>query len=147
MAEIDNINSVAKYLSSVFRDNRRLPMWIRLTSLTLALALAGSVALGVPLHPSERGCNMPMEMKGCEHMGMAPGVTPTALCCLLNCQEPGPTGTAFNLRVPLFSVAFLHQAALTPPATLPRPVFQANWWEGFSFTPPKPYLKNLALLI
>lgn len=147
MRLIDEFSGAVKRRCLSSQGKWRLPVWARITSLALAVVLAASAGLGLPLHPSERGCNMPMETKGCEQMGMAPGVTPTALCCLLNCQEPGPTGTAFNLRVPLFSVAFLHQAALTPPATLPRPVFQANWWEGFSFTPPKPYLKNLALLI
>jgi len=91
-----------------------------------------------------------MEMTVCEHMGMepsAPGVTPTSLCCLLACQEQGSTGTAFNLRIPVFAVAFLHRAAQTPPITLPQPLPQAKRLESSSFTPPDTYLKNLALLI
>jgi hypothetical protein len=150
MRVMDKKRGAAKEVSSSCPNKRRLPMWIRFTSLTLALALAGSVALGMPLHSSDRGCNMPMEMTGCEHMGMepsAPGVSPTALCCLLDCQQPGPTGTAFNLRIPSFSVAFLHQAVPAPTVTLPRPLPQAKWLESTSFKPPEPYLKNLALLI
>jgi len=147
MGRIDNIKRVFKHLS---RNKTRLPMWIRFTSLTLALALSCSVALGMPLHSSDLGCNMPMEMTVCEHMGMepsAPGVTPTSLCCLLACQEQGSTGTAFNLRIPVFAVAFLHRAAQTPPITLPQPLPQAKRLESSSFTPPDTYLKNLALLI
>ena len=150
MRLIDKISGAAKRRSSSCRDKWRLPMWVRITSLALALALAGSVALGIPLHSSERGCNMPMEMKGCEHMGVeptAPGVTPIALCCLLDCQEPGPTGTALNLRIPSFNAAFLHQVALAPPLTLPKPFPQSKWLQSSSFTPPETYIKNLALLI
>ncbi len=125
-------------------------MRVRITSLTLALALAGSVALGTPLHSSERGCNMPMEMEGCHHMGMepsSPSVTSVALCCLIDCQEPGPTGTAFTLKIPAFNGAFLQQIVLVPPLTLPKPLQQSKSLLTSSFTPPETYLKNLALLI
>src|SRR5574341_334910 len=117
-------------------------MWIRITTLSLVLTLVGSVAVGMPLHSSDLGCNMRMEMSGCEHMGMepsAPGVTPMALCCLLNCQEPGATGTEDNLRLQVFGVAFLHRAALTSPTTLPGRLVQDRWLQRFSYNPPKPY--------
>jgi hypothetical protein len=125
-------------------------MWLQMTSLVLGLALAGSVALGAPLHSSERGCNMPMEMNGADHMGFepsAPGVTPTLLCCVLDCQEPAPTGTSFDARVPSFNPAFLYQ--VTPPARFPLPgsLAQLMWLQSPPFTPPETYIKNLTLLI
>ena len=150
MKLIDKIRRAAKRRSSSCRDKWRLPVWLRITSLALALALASSVALGIPLHSSERGCNMPMEMNGCEQMGMepsAPEVTSTVLCCLLDCQEPGPTETAFTVQIPTFNGAFLNQVALAPTLTLPKPLPQSQWLQSSSFTPPEIYIRNLALLI
>ena len=127
------------------------PMWTRFTSLIIVLALAASTALGTPLHSSQRGCNVSRaEMSDCELMGMKrnpPAATGIALCCLTDCSEPGPTGTAFNLRVPAFNVAFVHPATLTTPGPLVRPLPQEQWLQSTSFSPPYTYLKNLALLI
>ena len=153
MRLLDKISAAPRWRSSSCRDKRRLAMWLRITSLALALALAASVALGTPLHSSERSCSMPMsmDMEGCEHMGMdpsAPAVTSTPpLCCLLNCPEPGPTGSAFSFQIPTFNGAFLDQVALVPPLTLPKPFPQSNWVQTSPFTPPETYLRNLALLI
>ena len=150
MAITDYIKGAAKYLNATRRDARRLPVWVRFTSLVLAATLTGSVALGIPLHPSERGCNMPMQMPDCGHMGMepsAPSVTATSLCCLLSCQEPGPTGSAFTVQRPSCNGAFLSQVALVPPVTLHKPLPQSLWLQSASFSTPDTYLKNLALLI
>ncbi len=149
MKLIDKTSGAARRRSSSCPN--KLRMWLRITSLALALALAGSVALGTPLHSSERSCTMSMEMEGCEHMGMdpsAPAVTSTPpLCCLLNCPEPGPTGSAFSFQIPTFNDAFLQQVALAPPLTLPKPLPQSKWLQSSCFTPPETYIKNLALLI
>ncbi len=149
MKLIDKISGAAARRSSTCRDKWPLPMKVRITSLALALALGATVALGTPLHSSAR-CNMTMEMTGCEHMGMdpsAPAVTSIALCCLLNCQEPGPLGSAFTVQSPTFNGAFLSQVALAPTLTLPKPFRHSNWLHSSSFTSPETYLKNLALLI
>ncbi len=186
----DKISGAAKRPRLSGQDKGRLPMWVRITSVSLALALAVSVALGTPLHSSERGCNMPMAMKGCEHMGMNPGshmemepgsqmemdpsshmgmdhsseigmdpssdvetdpsspsIRSVALCCLIDCQEPGPTGTAFTFKIPAFNGAFLQHVALAPPLTLPKLLPQSTWLQTSAFTPPETYIKNLALLI
>ena len=149
MRLIDKMSGAAKRRNPSFRDRWRLPIRVRIASLALALALAASVALGTPLHSSERGCTMDME--SCEHMGMdpsAPAVTSALpLCCLLDCQEPGPTGSGFTVQIPTFNGAFLDQVALMPPSTLPKLFPQTNWVQTSSFTPPETYLKNLALLI
>jgi len=124
----------------------RLPIWVRVTSLTLALALSATVALGVPLHTSERGCNLPMEMAGCEHMvPSAPGVAGIQLCCLLDCQEPGSTGSV-SIQMPSLNLTPVHQAAPRPAFVLATPAHQ-NWRQSSSFKPPDTYLKNLTLLI
>lgn len=95
--------------------------------------------------------DLDMDMESCEHMGMdpsAPAVTSALpLCCLLDCQEPGPTGSGFTVQIPTFNGAFLDQVALVPPSTLPKLLPQTNWVQTSSFTPPETYLKNLALLI
>ena len=93
---------------------------------------------------------MPMQMADCEHMGMepsAPGVTSTSICCLLSCQEPGPTGSGFNVQRPSLNGAFLNRVVLASPLTLRKPLPQSLWLQSASFTPPDTYLKNLALLI
>jgi hypothetical protein len=90
-----------------------------------------------------------MNTSGCEHAEMKPSplqVTSTGLCCFLDCQEPGPTGT-FSLRIPAFSIASSHPAELISAMTLPKQVSTATWFNSPSFTPPNTYLKNLVLLI
>ena len=150
MAIADYIKRAAKHWNRTRRQARCLPMWVRFTSLVLAVSMTASVALGIPLHSSERGCNMPMQMTECEYMGMepsAPSVTSTALCCLISCQEPGPTGSGFTVQRPSLNGAFLDQVALAPPATLYKALRQSIWLQSASFSPPDTYLKNLALLI
>ena len=125
----------------------RLPMWVRVTALTLTLALSATVALGVPLHTSERGCNLPIEMPGCEHMvPTAPDVAGIQLCCLLDCQEPGSTASV-SIQIPSFNLAPVHQVAPRAAFVLVKPTTQQSWRQSSSFKPPDTYLKNLALLI
>ena len=139
-----------KPISATTKRDVVVAKWVRITSLTLTLMLAASVSMGLPLHLSDNDCT-PAEMQedgGCERMGIepgAPGVADTAICCLLDCREAGPTGSAFNLRTPTFNVAQVYRTVLPPPVTL-RQLPQEQWLQS-SFTPPKSYLKNLALLI
>lgn len=150
MAIADYIRGAAKHLNATRRHARRLTVWVRFTSLLLAVSMTGSVALGIPLHSSERGCNTPTQIADCGHMGMepsAPSVTSTALCCLISCQEPGPTGSGFTVQRPSLNGAFLDQVVLASPLTLRKPLPQSLWLQSVSFTPPDTYLKNLALLI
>jgi hypothetical protein len=124
----------------------RLLIWVRVTSLTLTLALSATVALGAPLHSSERGCNLPVQMPGCEQMvPSAPGVSEIQLCCLLDCQESGSTGSV-SIQIPSLNLAPVHQVAPGPAFVLAKPA-QQSWRQSFSFKPPDTYLKNLALLI
>jgi hypothetical protein len=132
------------------KQNVGIARWVQITSFTLTLMLAASLSMGLPLHLSDNGCN-PAEMQanGCERMGIepgAPGVADTAICCLLDCREAGPTGSAFILRTPTFNVAPVYRTFLPPPVT-PRRLPQEQWLQSSSFTPPNSYLKNLALLI
>lgn len=127
-----------------------LARWVRLTSLTLTLMLTASVSLGLPLHLGDDGCN-PAEMQAnsCESMGIessAPGVAAAAICCLLDCREAGPTGSAFNLRPPTFSVIAVDRPMLAPPLAV-RQLPQEQRLHSSCFTPPNSYLKNLSLLI
>ena len=148
MAIADYIKGAAKHLNATRRHARRLPVWVRITSLVLAVTMMGSVALGMPLHSSERGCNMPMQMPDCELMeSSAPSVISTSLCCLLSCQEPGPTGSGFTVQRPSLNGAFLSHVALAPPVTLHKPLPQSLGPKSVSFSSPDTYLRNLALLI
>ena len=129
----------------------QLPMFVRITSLSMILAITASVVAGVPLHPSDRGCAMPVpEMKDCgqiAHWPTSPGVTSFHLCCLIDCQEPGPTSTTVTVRVPSFSGAFLDEILHQSPLVLSKLAPPTKWVHTSSFTPPDTYLKNLALLI
>ena len=123
-------------------------MLSRITSLALALAIGASVVVGTPLHSSEHNCTTPPNLEGCSEMEMetSAAVLTTALCCFFECQEPGPTGGAFNLRTPTFSTRAFYDAALTA-STTARLFAKEKWLQSFSFSPPDTYLKNLALLI
>ena len=132
------------------KRNVGVARWVRITSLTLTLMLAVSVSLGFPLHLGDDGCN-PAEMQanGCEHMGIAPsapGVADTAICCLLDCRETGPTGIGSNQPLPRFNVVSLDRPVLRPPVTL-RQLPQEQRLQSSCFTSPNSYLKNLSLLI
>ena len=129
------------------KSRAHVETWLRLTSFALALALTAGVALGAPLHSSERGCNMPMEMPGCEQMlPGTPGVASIQLCCLLDCQEPGSTGSV-SVQTPSPNLAAVHQSLPKPGFSLAKPLRKPNWLPGSSFSPPETFLKNLALLI
>ena len=119
-----------KPISATTKRDVVVAKWVRITSLTLTLMLAASVSMGLPLHLSDNDCN-PAEMQGngCEHMGIepgAPGVADTAICCLLDCREAGPTGSAFNLRTPTFNVGPVYRTVLPQPVT-PRRLPQEQW--------------------
>ena len=123
-------------------------IWVRIASFAVLLMLTANISLGLPLH--DNGCN-PAEMQnsGCERMGMEPNAaddTGTALCCLLECRELGPTSIAFDLRLPVQKVLRVDYAALIPSVTLRR-LPQDQWLQSSSFTSSNPYLKNLALRI
>ena len=137
-----------KMTGSTTTSNVVMAKWVRVTSFALTLMLAASVSFGFPLH-SDSGCN-PAEMQtsGCERMGLppSPSVTGTVVCCLLDCQELGPAGTAFSVPGPVHRVVSLEHVALTPPITLRR-LPQEQWLQSSAFTPPNTYLRNLALLI
>lgn len=139
-----------KPISATTKRDVVVAKWVRITSLTLILMLAASVSLGLPLHLGDDGCN-PAEMQanGCERMGIepsAPRVAGTAICCLLDCREAGPTGSAFNLRTPTLNVIAVYRTVAPPRVTL-RQLPQEQWLQSSCFTPPNSYLKNLSLLI
>lgn len=122
-------------------------MLSKITSLALALAIGASVVVGSPLHSSEHSCTPPPNLEGCNKMGMGPSaaVLTTPLCCFFECQEPGPTGGAFNFPTPTFSTESFLKAAL--PSTTTRPFPKEKWLQSSSFNRPDTYLQNLALLI
>lgn len=132
------------------KQNVGIAAWVRITSFTLTLMLMASVSLGLPLHQSDNDCNpAKMQASGCERMGKepsAPGVAGTAICCLLDCRETGPTGTGSNQPLPRLNVVSVDRPVLRPPVTL-RQLPQEQRLQSSCFTRPNSYLKNLSLLI
>ena len=127
-----------------------IPMFVRITALVLVSTLAFTVAAGLPLHSSEHRCAIQTEVQGCEHaeMQVTEVIVPSvSLCCLLDCQKPGPTASVFNLRIPSFTNAFNPQLSSPLSFPLAKPSRQLTWLQSSPFTPPEHYLKNLALLI
>lgn len=137
-----------KFIDSKRRRGLAKATWVQITSFAMLLTLSTGVSLGLPVQ--DNGCiAAEMQKIGCEHMGMEPNAadaTGTALCCLLECRELGPTSAAFDLRLPVQKVISVDYAALIPPVTLRR-LPQEQRLQSSSFTPPTSYLKNLALLI
>ena len=125
-------------------------MSVRIPALLMTLALTASVVVGVPLHPSETGCTMPsVAMVDCGQMAEGHSsleITSFGLCCLIDCQEPGPTSAEVTLRIPSSKGTFLDRILLQLPLPLPTAP-PPKWVQTSSFTPPETYLRNLALLI
>ena len=125
----------------------------RLSSLVLILVLGGSALAGVPMHQNEPGCNgmAGMEMMDCCKMaqmqGNAPATIAARLCCMIDCQEPGPTGAQFNLRAPDFSVSPLPPAVMQSPGVLPIPLERPFSTPIYLPNLQASYIRNLSLLI
>jgi hypothetical protein len=73
-----------------------------LTRLLLATTLLGTM-LGAAVAAPRRGSECPMSrMHGCckkaRQNRRAPGVGAARLCCVVNCPQPAPTGSAFTLQ-------------------------------------------------
>jgi hypothetical protein len=146
-AQERTMKSGAKHLSSPGHNAWPLAMWIRVLSLILMFALSSSVAVGSPLHSSERGCNVPSQISECEHMNpTAPTVQMVQLCCLLDCQEPGSTGSP-QIQIPSWNSPAVHQLAAQPSFRVTKSLPQTGSLHGLAFKPPDTYLQNLALLI
>jgi hypothetical protein len=141
------VEGTSKFGGTMSCAESSLSMPSRISSLILILFFLSTVAIGMPLHPSDRGCNMAMnEMPGCEHMTPSePSVQNVQLCCLLDCQGPGSTGA------PQVQLSSLNATAVSPLAHRPtyvvKSLLRPSWMKGSSFKPPETYLKNLALLI
>lgn len=149
---MDSIESKGKPTTHLVirRKRSKSPLWTRVSSLTLALVLLTGVVIGAPLHSSERSCSISTaEMSDCEMMAMkhSPAATGTAYCCFTDCQEPGPTGPAFTLRIPTFSNSIVRPDSPQQTAAVLQQLPQEKRLRSSSFSPPNTYLKNLALLI
>jgi len=143
----DKIKGTANRQSQSCRAVLRLPVWLRITSLAMALALTGSVVFGMPLHSGERDCGMFMSTELCQSAPNAYGSTSTPLCCLLSPLEQGPTEIAFNLQTP--AQVDLVPQQIMPADSIARPtsVSRSHWPLTSSFSRIPTYIKNLALLI
>ena len=122
---------------------------LQITSFVLTAIIAAGVSFGFPLYSDNSECH-PSEIQrvGCNHMGIAPnaGVSGTDLCCLLDCHELGPTALAYQMPLPISKVVALANAPLAFSVTPPRSRREL-WSHDPAFSPPKTYLRNLALLI
>lgn len=137
------------YISgSPAKRNARRAEGQRITSFVLTVMLAAAVSFGFPLYPRDSDCN-PAELQtaGCEHMGIVPnaGVSGAVVCCLLDCQDPGPTAVAYKMPLPVFKVVALNVPVTSYESTKRSP--QERWLQRSPFAPPDTYLRNLALLI
>ncbi len=68
-------------------------------------------------------------------------------CCVTIPQEPGSTGTTFNLRSPSFSIAVIHPAVVQSPLPTPKPYECSYSTEAFLPNLQASYIRNLSLLI
>jgi hypothetical protein len=130
----------------------------RFSSLILALVIGGSVVAGTARLHNEHICKMPgmemmpgMETMPCckaEQSQAAAGESSTmGLCCVTIPQEPGSSGTTFNLRPPSFSIAVIHPAIAQSPLAAPKPYECSYSTEVCLPNLQASYIRNLSLLI
>jgi hypothetical protein len=129
----------------------------RLSSLILALVIGGSVLAGTARLRGEHVCQMAgMEMMpGMETMPCCKHETRSAVneppsreeCCFTIPQEPGSSGTSFNVRPPNFSITLMHQALVQAPLVAPKPTERASATKVFLPNLQSSYIRNLSLLI
>jgi hypothetical protein len=130
----------------------------RLSSLILALMIAGSVLAGTARFRDEHVCQM-AGMEGMDGMETMPCCkkhqAPSAVSesdspeqCCLTVPEPGSSGTTFNLRPPCFrSIPVIHPAVVQSPLAAPKRMACANAIVVFSPNLQASYIRNLSLLI
>jgi len=68
-------------------------------------------------------------------------------CCVNIPQEPGSSGTTFNLSPPSFSIAPIHPAIVQSPMMLPKPYECSYSPQVFLPNLQSSYIRNLSLLI
>ena len=107
---------------------------------------------GMPMHQGEHGCGMAgmAGMDCCQMAWMqddAPATIAARLCCVIDCQEPGPTGGQVTLRSPDFIVTPLPPALLQPLAASLKPLERPFSTRIFSPNLQASYIQNLSLLI
>jgi hypothetical protein len=122
-------------------------MFKKLTNLLLLVALAASVAAGMPLHSGSGDPEMMDCCKKALEQNDSPDVAAARLCCAMNCNEPGSTsGNASQSFSQTGSEPTPLIVAALPPASIARPL-RARY-EATTSTRSKPsYILNLALLI
>lgn len=128
------------------------------SSLILALMLGGSVLAGSARLQGEHFCKME-GMEGMPGMGAMPcckkhGTDAVVSesgspgqCCVMIPQEPGSSGTTFNLRTPSFNIAVIHPAFVQVPITLPKAYARPYSTQVFLPNLQATYIRNLSFLI
>ncbi len=130
----------------------------RFSSLILVLVIGGSVLAGPALRHDEHVCKiagmeaMPgMETMPCCKKNQSASVVSESdsseQCCVTIPQEPGSSGTMFNLRPPSFSIAVIHPAVVQSPLAAPKPYECSYSTEVFLPNLQASYIRNLSLLI
>jgi hypothetical protein len=122
-------------------------VFTKLINVTLILAVAASVAAGMPLHSSSEESGMMDCCKKALEQNNSPSVTAARLCCAMNCNEPGPTSGNSSQS---FSQAGVQPGIWIVVALPPVPVHKSlrPYHASESLARAKPsYLLNLALLI
>lgn len=128
-------------------------MRIRLISLVLLVAFAGSALAGIPMHSTEHSCPMGMmdNMDCCKaalHRANTPQIAKARLCCALKCSEEGTTPTK-GVRIQPKTEPLVLAHIPNIPAALPSiPMLRIG---AYSHGPPgdshPAYIRHLALLI
>ena len=130
----------------------------RFSSLILALLIGSSVLAGTARLKDEHVCQMAgveampgMETMSCckksETQSVVSESGSPGQCCVTIPQEPGSSGTTFNLRSPSFSIAVIHPAIVQSPLTLPKPYERPYSTQVFLPNLQASYIRNLSLLI
>jgi hypothetical protein len=119
----------------------------KLTNLLLLIALAASVAAGMPLHSGSGEAEMMDCCKKALEQSASPHVSAARLCCAMNCNEPGSlSGNTSQSFSQTGSEPISLIVAGLPPASVLKP--SPARYEARTSSRSKPaYILNLALLI
>lgn len=124
-----------------------------LIAFVLLMIVTGNVLAGIPMpsHSDEQECPITGMMDCCKKAQMnaeTPEVRSAQLCCVLNCNEPGPTAPTGTYNASPLPAVALSGALIPRYSTFSNPgLVRSNSPPGLQRGTHPAYIRHLALLI
>jgi hypothetical protein len=120
---------------------------MKFINLALILAVAGSVAAGMPMHSDGAESGMMDCCKKALEQNDSPHVTAARLCCTMNCSEPGSTSGNTSLSFSQVGSEPIPSVFVALPSAGIQRQLRAHYAPASSTHSHPAYILNLALLI